>query len=439
MKKFTVCMLFLFAIITNTYADDLCKPGGYVIGFFNGVWNTEAQAQVGLANLRDSLFGSTYNNEPLEYELFYNQTGSESGATMLQDLAEVFQQRALELDGALDNHWELFWEVLGSSSDEGSFIETLVAKIGRASSELRDLLSALYTDIITKSVAGWSYLLSNPPTINDYGAQQTRIKTLIIERKKLLLIAHSQGNLFMNHAYDIAMTITDANSVKAVHIAPASPTLRGNHILADLDLVINGLRSQGLSSIPPINVSIPASHLITDDFSGHQLVPTYLNSKRDTLPLVRSLAQAALDSLLVPETHGQQGFFTVTLTWDGSGDVDLHTYEPNGDHVYYASLQGGSGYLDYDNVNSYGPEHYYASCDSNSLVTGDYHIGINNYARATGRIATVQVATADDGEIFTTQLGVGSERGSSGDNSPIPVVTVNVSEDENGIYQVTVQ
>jgi hypothetical protein len=52
-------------------------------------------------------------------------------------------------------------------------------------------------------------------------------------------------------------------------------------------------------------VSLPASHLIDDDSSGHTLIATYLNQKRETYTKVRSLIQNALDELIVPDTHGR--------------------------------------------------------------------------------------------------------------------------------------
>jgi hypothetical protein len=161
----------------------------------------------------------------------------------------------------------------------------------------------------------------------------------------------------------------------------------------------------------------------------------YQNNKRDTYTKVRGLVQDALDALVRSSSQGNVGFFTVTLTWDGSGDVDLHVFEPTGTHIFYANKQGDSGFLDVDNRVAKGPEHYVATCDPTRLATGTYQIGINNFARANGRIATVQVATEEEGEIFTTQLGVGSEQGSNGDNSPIPVVKVVVFKDAEGNFQ----
>ncbi|MNR44488.1 hypothetical protein D3C85_1632390 [compost metagenome] len=86
-----------------------------------------------------------------------------------------------------------------------------------------------------------------------------------------------------------------------------------------------------------------------------------------------------------------------------------------------------------------GPEHYYASCNPAQLQEGSYRIGINNYARATGRTATVQVTFAQGGQPVTRVLGVGAERGGNGNNSPIPVLTVNVTKDANGKFQATAQ
>lgn len=75
----------------------------------------------------------------------------------------------------------------------------------------------------------------------------------------------------------------------------------------------------------------------------------------------------------------------------------MHAYEPSGSHAYYANRRGVNGILDVDNASSYGPEHYVISCEKSSIATGVYSIKIANYSRADGRVATVQLATAQDG------------------------------------------
>jgi hypothetical protein len=409
---------------------DACGRG-YILGFFNGVWNlpTQAGAFSALSAL-EQLQGDTYNNEPVIGELFYNHTGGAVGATFLQDIAEVFIQRAQELDesGVLEQRFEFLWEVI--TDDDRSWWESLIDGVPAAA----EALDALYTDIITKSVAGYALLLSNPPTQADYARHDARLLELVTQGQKLLLVAHSQGNLFVNHAYDFLAARAEADSFGVAHIAPASPTLRGDYKLADIDVVINGLRVQGLGSIPPNNLSLDFSF---DDVTGHQLIKTYLDGSRPGRAAVAGLMSTVISSLVTPAGAAGIGLFTITLTWNGVGDVDLHTFEPNNQHVYYAAKVGASGFLDVDNVVANGPEHYFATCDSAKLQTGTYRIGINNYARATGRTATVQAASVQNGDLLTRTLGVGPERGSSGDASPIPVMTITVSKDAvTGEYSV---
>lgn len=407
-------------------SGSLCVPTGYTMGFFNGVGNTVDEAADGLAALR-ALTGTNLNSEPIQYEGFYNTTGSVAGATVLQDVAEVFIQRAKEIDasGELGNRFEFFWESL---SGKKTFTQRVIDFY--PSSAL--LFEGLYTAVISKIVAGLSSLLSNPPTEANYATHNIRLQALALQRQKLMLVAHSQGNLFANHAYDYIVPTIGATSVQVAHIAPASPTLRGNYVLAFIDLVINGLRAQGFTSVPATNISVAELSPSMSDPSGHKLVDTYLDggSSRGGRARVNSMINSAMQTLVTPtgSSVGNVGSFTVTLTWDGTGDVDLHTFEPNGAHSYYSNRAGQVGYLDVDNTSANGPEHYYASCDAAVLQAGTYRVGINNYSGATGRTATVQVSSSRDGTILTKTLGVGAQLGSGGNASPISVLNVMVTK-----------
>lgn len=414
----------------QTPGASLCTARGYTVGFFNGVWNDEAGAINGMQALK-SVLGDTFKDEPVKYESFYNHTGSTAGATFMQDIAEVFIQRAREIDasGTLEARWELLWEAV-FDSDRSSW-QRLVDSISNAGS----VLSALYSDIVSKSAAGWSLLLSNPPTAVNSATHRSRLDTLALEGQKMLLVAHSQGNLFVNPAYDYVVTKTEASAVAAYHIAPASSTLRGPHRLADIDLVINALRVQGISTIPDINLTLPVR--LRGDASGHQLVATYLDGTRPGRGIIKTDMESKLNGLVTPAADASSGFFTVTLTWDGSGDVDLHVFEPNGSHVYYRAMSGSTGFLDVDNTVANGPEHYFASCDSARVQEGSYRVGINNYALATGRTATLQVSSAARGELLTRSLDVGPERGSGGDANPPIAFDVRVAKDAQGRLTVT--
>ncbi|WP_237380936.1 MULTISPECIES: YfaP family protein [Cupriavidus] len=424
-------------VVTAQSQTVLCSPGGITVGFFNGVWNTRSQAQSAREALAQ-LYGDTYapTGEPISYDNFFNTTGSEHGATGAEDLIETFKQRAAEQDAVLQNRFELFWEAISSDTQQNSFTRVL-STVGA----FAGVLGGIYDDIRAKTVAALTSWASTPPTLTNYLEHQARVDGHLAAHKKVVLVAHSQGNLFMNAAYRYATSKAGAAAVKAVHIAPASPTLNGEYTLADLDLVINGLRLIG--TVPANNVKISATG--REDVSGHELVRTYLN---EVLPpigplnprgMVKQHLGNALSTVQAPQSTGSDGFFTVTLTWDGAGDVDLHSIEPTGRHVFYAAKKGLSGELDVDNIVGFGPEHYTATCDATKLALGTYAIGVNNFSGATGRTATVQIASYDEGVLLTRSVGVGMARGTSGDNSPIPVATVQVRQEGTGRLRVTAQ
>ena len=87
---------------------------------------------------------------------------------------------------------------------------------------------------------------------------------------------------------------------------------------------------------------------------------------------------------------------TFTLTWGQSNcDIDLHVLEPTinneeGRHIYYSnkgSTYDGYPYLDIDNTQGYGPEHYYATEDmtlpnyqgSGNSLYGTYKFRVHYY------------------------------------------------------------
>ena len=246
----------------------------------------------------------------------------------------------------------------------------------------------------------------------------------------MLFLSHSQGNLFANVAHDYARTKVNASNVKLVHVGPASPSLRGSHTLADKDLVINALRITG--SVPPITDTIPGIALRTagingqKDAFGHGLLEIYMAPQHATAARMKSHVDTALAALVAPPAQAVEGLFTATLTWNGPGDVDLHTYEPEGAHVFYRSKQGAAGYLDVDNTTANGPEHYYASCSATNLQTGVYRIAVANYSKADGRTAVVQIASRDSGVLGTRSVTLGGE---TGDVPSSTLFTVEVTRD----------
>ena len=103
------------------------------------------------------------------------------------------------------------------------------------------------------------------------------MQDLADEGHDFVLVAHSQGNLFVNVAYDGLRQTRWMTKASVVHVAPASPTLRGSHVLAEIDEVINGLRNFGAWTVQPINLWLNGRG---GDLSGHTYIGTYLDASR---------------------------------------------------------------------------------------------------------------------------------------------------------------
>ena len=435
-KTLTLTVIAVMTILPiSTQAAMICETDStaddFVVGFFNGVGNTEAQAQLSQAYIM-KFHGASYEDKTIAYETFYNHTGSAVGSNTGQDLTEVFRQRADELDasGYLSERFELFYAM--TNQDSGNLLQDLLQTIGDTNENLRGLIEDLYTDISNEVLAQVGELFYQPPTFSDYAVHSSRIANLATQGSALIFIAHSQGNLFANAAYDYTLSLENISesNVGVVHVAPAVTRTVGEHVLADKDIVINGLRATG--TVPENTIEIPISHLAID-YTGHGFVETYMVESIGTKGQVSEAYNKLLSSLTQPEQLTTVGAFTATLTWNGLGDADLHIFEPEGDQVFYANEAGSAGYLDYDNRQGYGPEHYYASCDNIASLPGTFDFAVNNYSRADGLTATIQISTPNIANVITKSVTLGRTLGSSGNDDPQRVLSVTVTETESGL------
>ncbi len=325
-------ILLTFSVISNanvaeTYRDNdvRCAPSGVGFGFFNGVNTTDEEADEALRKFQHKYGDKTPNGETIKYELFYNQTEG------LRDFAETFEQRLQEQEGILAGRFELFWEALNGG---GSWWDAITEAIPSTASILADYLTWV-EDKTLELLTSW---IETPSTLPDYAQHQAQVVTWVQEGRKMLFVAHSQGNLFVNKAYDYALTQTNANSVEVIHIAPASPTVNGPHVLADGDLVIDKLLRWFAGDVPKVTDNIPAwsdrpAGINNEtDLLGHGLLEIYLNPHLTTANRIDEYIKAALESLTVSPSENSGNLFMATLLWDGFGDVDLHALVPDPEH-----------------------------------------------------------------------------------------------------------
>jgi hypothetical protein len=101
----------------------------------------------------------------------------------------------------------------------------------------------------------------------------------------------------------------------------------------------------------------------------------------------------------------------VQLYWDGEGDVDLHllnaaatrwSIAPD-DTFYQNRMSTWGAALDVDNVTANGPENITVD---NPVIGMTYTIGVHHFARAAGRIATVNVFCGDTSSTTPQQTWV---------------------------------
>jgi len=191
---------------------------------------------------------------------------------------------------------ELFFSAV-KGQREGGWWGSLIVAVPAA--------GGLFTGLMDTAMANALHQLTRPlkdPSLAKVSQRhRAQIDRWAAQDHKLLLFAHSQGNLFVNMALQHALTQTDSASVRVLHVAPASPTLSGRHTLADKDFVINALRATGLVA-PNTDLIIGYATRSAGvngkrDLMGHGLLEIYLNVHLSTSTRLASDVRTALAEL----------------------------------------------------------------------------------------------------------------------------------------------
>lgn len=288
-----------------------CYGMAYLVGLFNGVWNTRKDAEASLDVIKaDNFVGQQYRGAPVKHQLFYNQSGcNRSSVACLEDVAEVFIQRSAELDQLLERRWEFFWEqVTGQADTSQSFASLLRSRVLNGAQALVEWFDAYATAARATVKISSARMLANPPTSADAAMHMADLIADGKQGYRAVLVAHSQGNLFVNAAYDGYLAHAreggsaigeDTNYVaaKVVHVAPAATRLIGPHVLAEIDLVIDALRGVDGGPVAPSTLGREVMPPSLSEPSGHALVATYLDSQRRAREDIRQLIFQAMDAL----------------------------------------------------------------------------------------------------------------------------------------------
>jgi len=248
----TITILLQLILVTTlfipnlVFSKNLCqKPTKLLFGYFNGMNTTEKEAKKALKTFQDKYgdYTPSPNNDEIVYEIFYNQTQGK-----VKDVIEIFEQRFIEQNPEFfADRYEFIHEVQEGGGDMLRALQdyeeqVLKPKYGdKYQQKLKELdkqSQEIANDMaIAKMLDEQGNLFK--PDYNDnknyqeYAGHHKQIDSHLQQEHKLLLVAYSQGNLFANAAYDYIKTnLSNAKQLELIHIAPASVTLNGYHVLS---------------------------------------------------------------------------------------------------------------------------------------------------------------------------------------------------------------
>jgi hypothetical protein len=283
LRKATFPVLYLTIILfsLNSAAEELDPAvcGQRVGWFINGVKNTRDAADKN-AEVLEEILAANKATSDIKVKLAYNPTAG------LIDFFDVFNQKRREWSALTFKEmveYYLFYQV-------PSWVGT--GERSRFEQSMRDALANTQYNVFKDADFYQIYeairldVDSNTPT----GFSQNY--------NRLLLLAHSQGNLYANAVYEKLVNqdkVIDARSIRYYGIAPATAYQAGNgnkYILSNKDVVINALRIP--FQVLPNNADISWIDVVLNAFAsatdleikkayqaieGHSLTEVYLKSK----------------------------------------------------------------------------------------------------------------------------------------------------------------
>lgn len=303
-QRLLLCLLIIFAQLTHAEtADEGCFP--YTIVFGNGVGNSKEDALKSL-NILTGLVGSKYKDKDVNYKIAYNPTDGPGAATIL-DVVEAAKQKAGENNSLWSLTWKVIFGVVNKAEPNQSWVTTV---------------AQIWTDFNAKIMQGMRYNLAKQSSYYDATAAShvALYKALLTNKsdpQRVLLVAHSQGNLYGNIALQKLeqelLSIADGKKYLSrfamVGVASAADFVYkdGPYLTSTYDGVINAVRA----NYPTVllgNITLPAAaeYKTTSvngepvsiiDYTGHGFVTVYTNNTYAGRALLKNHIEKQLSSL----------------------------------------------------------------------------------------------------------------------------------------------
>ena len=239
----TVLLVTFLAISGVVYGEEdrLCRPG-VIVFFGNGVWNEVEDANGSRRKLETRLnahISGTNLDGTITYKLAYNPS---EGA--LEDLVETFAQET-------QTDYSKFWNYLAGLDIMPDY--------------LQDKLKVI-ANIVNASI------VSANPSVQ---AHIEQYNTYLGKNRKVILVAHSQGNLYGNIAYlGINPQYLDRFGIVSVANPDDYVAGGGPYTTIEEDLIIGSLSTALVSNVNNFSLT----YINPFDLSGHNFIKSYMFS-----------------------------------------------------------------------------------------------------------------------------------------------------------------
>ncbi len=204
----------------------------------------------------------------------------------------------------------------------------------------------------------------------------------IREGKKVLVVAHSQGNFFANEAYDLLyygnspieqqsfgiVSVANPSGFVGGSIDGAYTTLEEDKVIASIRLVLTGLPL----AEKPLPANIGNGEFVTMEPLGHFFLDSYLVSGSNSESKIINDIITGISSLQQPFTVTEDEIITITASWNNPfGTQQMLITEPFTYTVVSENYPNGS-YGNFTSTNSGGitTQRYFVSCET--LAVGGY-------------------------------------------------------------------
>lgn len=373
---FNLIIVMLLAVANVAHADQcLQEDAGAAVFHVNGVATDEADAFANLEELRLAL-GKQLGGLRVRYDLSYNYTHH-----VILDLLQAATQLGLQFTSKV-----MQWM--------------------SGAPEIPDWLA----NILKRALQGAYPLVASE--LNDH---VDKYRDALWQGRRVLLVAHSQGNLYANQAYEVLRhrhpELLQGGSVGMYGVAtPASnvlgasaPYLTNNRDFISLTpgaLADNITMRHAADGTPVPALDAGGPTLIR----AHSFVDSYLSPAYNLRPKMLQDMRSLMGGLARPAASSGDGPVSVTLSWGSNHDLELVVYEPDGRFVNaqfsngpgspaMEPPRGRAGYI-FPDARHGGQERYLTSC--NQLAQGEYLLGAQYIADMSNAIYASSSAECAD-------------------------------------------